>query len=31
MDSFPALEFQAPDLNQDAIDGERTIEIEVSL
>ena len=31
MDSFPALEFQAPDLHQDAIDGERTIEIEVSL
>merc|ERR1711917_112823 len=31
MDSFPELNFEAPDLHQDAIDGERTIEIEVSL
>ena len=31
MDAFPVLEFNAPDLNQDAIDGERTIDIEVSL
>jgi len=31
MDSFPVLEFAAPDLNQDAIDGERTIDIQVQL
>ena len=31
MDSFPVLELNAPDLHQDAIDGERTIDIEVEL
>ena len=31
MDAFPELDIAAPDLHQDAIDGERTIDIEVSL
>merc|ERR1712147_563241 len=31
MDAFPELNIVAPDLHQDAIDGERTIDIEVSL
>ena len=31
MDAFPELNIAAPDLHQDAIDGERTIDIEVSL
>jgi hypothetical protein len=30
MDEFPELTFSAPDLDQDAIDGERTIDIEVT-
>merc|ERR1712168_15615 len=29
MESFPALDFVEPDLHQDAIDGERTIDIQV--
>jgi len=29
MESFPSLEFVEPDLHQDAIDGERTIDIQV--
>merc|ERR1711935_393388 len=31
MEAFPELNIVAPDLHQDAIDGERTIDIEVSL
>ena len=31
MDAFPELDIAAPDLHQDAIDGERTIDIEVTL
>ena len=29
MESFPSLDFVEPDLHQDAIDGERTIDIQV--
>ena len=29
MEAFPALEFADPDLHQDAIEGERTIDIQV--
>jgi len=29
MESFPSLDFAEPDLHQDAIDGERTIDIQV--
>ena len=29
MESFPTLDFAEPDLHQDAIDGERTIDIQV--
>ena len=29
MESFPVIDFVEPDLHQDAIDGERTIDIQV--